>query len=169
MACEQICPTIMSMKSHIAKASSSREKQTSRSTSKLAARSSRQATVVSLLNLCVSSLHRGYGDYICSNHGGCRARGVVVSHPLSMREALGSIPSVSRCHYHSNVDRWSPTGSHHVMRWMCMCQALLREVLASSTCARPLAGQTPKRKTATEAGKRCFSPLPGPAYPPHQI
>ena len=26
-----------------------------------------------------------------------RARGVVVSHPLSMREALGSIPSVSMC------------------------------------------------------------------------
>ena len=26
-----------------------------------------------------------------------RARGVVVSHPLSMREALGSIPSVSIC------------------------------------------------------------------------
>ena len=26
-----------------------------------------------------------------------RAHGVVVSHPLSMREALGSIPSVSRC------------------------------------------------------------------------
>ena len=25
-----------------------------------------------------------------------RARGVVVSHPLRMREALGSIPSVSR-------------------------------------------------------------------------
>ena len=113
----------------------------------------------------MSSLHRGYGDYICSNHGGCRARGVVVSHPLSMREALGSIPSVSRCHYHSNVDRWSPTGSHHVMRWMCMCQALLREVLASSICARPLAGQTPKRKTATEAGKRCFSLPPGSGLP----
>ena len=26
------------------------------------------------------------------------AHGVVVSHPLSMREALGSIPSVSICH-----------------------------------------------------------------------
>ena len=26
-----------------------------------------------------------------------RAHGVVVSHPLSMREALGSIPSVSSC------------------------------------------------------------------------
>ena len=28
-----------------------------------------------------------------------RAHGVVVSHPLSMREALGSIPSVSTCRY----------------------------------------------------------------------
>ena len=31
-----------------------------------------------------------------------RAHGVAVSHPLSMREALGSIPSVSIC----QSDRW---------------------------------------------------------------
>ena len=29
------------------------------------------------------------------------AHGVVVSHPLSMREALGSIPSVSICIFHA--------------------------------------------------------------------
>ena len=100
---------------------------------------------------------------LCSNHGGCRARGVVVSHPLSMREALGSIPSVSRCHYHSNVGRWSPTGSHNVMRWICMCQALLREMLASSTCARPLAGQAPTTQNGNRGRQEVFSPLPGPA------
>ena len=34
-----------------------------------------------------------------------RARGVVVSHPLSMREALGSIPSVSIVkHKHASVE-----------------------------------------------------------------
>ena len=32
-------------------------------------------------------------------HNISRARGVVVSHPLSMRETLGSIPSVSICFF----------------------------------------------------------------------
>ena len=40
----------------------------------------------------------GHADIICWNCLPCRARCVVVSHPLSMREALGSIPSVSSCH-----------------------------------------------------------------------
>ena len=34
-----------------------------------------------------------------------RARGVVVSHPLSMREALGSIPSVSMLPLQENISR----------------------------------------------------------------
>ena len=34
-----------------------------------------------------------------------RARGVVVSHPLSMREALGSIPSVSILPLPENISR----------------------------------------------------------------
>ena len=36
-----------------------------------------------------------------------RARGVVVSHALSMREALGSIPNVSMCHF-----PWLATARH---------------------------------------------------------
>ena len=38
-----------------------------------------------------ASLHEQHG-----------AHGVVVSHPLSMREALGSIPSVSICIFHTD-------------------------------------------------------------------
>ena len=43
-----------------------------------------------------------------------RARGVVVSHPLSMREALGSIPSVSICNLANCLPRkrrlaWAPS------------------------------------------------------------
>ena len=37
------------------------------------------------------------GEPMLDNQGVHWARGVVVSHPLSMREALGSIPSVSSC------------------------------------------------------------------------
>ena len=75
------------------------------------------------------------------NHSVC-PHGVVVSSPLSMREVLGSIPSVSKCLCLSNVDRWFPQESHHFRSWICMYQALLRDMLVSSTCARPLAGQT---------------------------
>ena len=60
--------------------------------------------IVSPLDLCVPSLRRSHADVICWNWVPCRARGVVVSHPLSMREALGSIPSVSSCHRGSKFD-----------------------------------------------------------------
>ena len=41
--------------------------------------------------------HATFSDDDVSSCCASRARGVVASHPLSMREALGSIPSVSNC------------------------------------------------------------------------
>ena len=38
-------------------------------------------------------------EQVCTCHG---AHGVAVSHPLSMREALGPIPSVSICIFHTH-------------------------------------------------------------------
>ena len=39
------------------------------------------------------------------------ARGVVVSHPLSMRAALGSIPSVAICGYVDLTSKYSAAGN----------------------------------------------------------
>ena len=45
-----------------------------------------------------------------------RARGVVVSHPLSMREALGSIPSVSILVHHADGGRKGKTNGAQAAR-----------------------------------------------------
>ena len=45
-----------------------------------------------------------------------RARGVVVSHPLSMREALGSIPSVSILVHHADAGRKGKTNGAQAAR-----------------------------------------------------
>jgi hypothetical protein len=52
-----------------------------------------------------------------------RARGVVVSHPLSMREALGSIPSVSIFHI-------------YVACRVCVCVCVKLVGASSALCAR---------------------------------
>ena len=55
----------------------------------------------------------GRGAILQQNLDKQRAHGVVVSHPLSMREALGSIPSVSILHFGRNIiaqaKRWTTT------------------------------------------------------------
>ena len=61
-----------------------------------------------------------------------RAHGVVVSHPLSMREALGSIPSVSICHFHGSLPLAMPPSGHGKCTTRCFACAGSRSVSTSS-------------------------------------
>ena len=72
--------------------------------------------------------------YANEKHIAClqRARGVVVSHPLSMREALGSIPSVSICHFHGSLPLAMPPSGHGKCTTRCFACAGSRSVSTSS-------------------------------------
>ena len=89
-------------------------------------------------------------NWLCQvRNGKCRgARGVVVSHPLSMREALGSIPSVSNgimltLHKHANAshaaaDRTSQTLStapeqHRTCLWFADPRKYTAELITGHT------------------------------------
>ena len=60
------------------------------------------------------------------------AHGVVVSHPLSMREALGSIPSVSICHLHASLPLAMPPSTQRTCTTRCFADAGSRSVSISS-------------------------------------